>query len=213
MRGDRRHHHHFHERQGAGLVGADSRHRAEGFHRREPPDDGVARGHALHADCQCDGDERRQTFWDDGYRDADDGLEDVYEFHAPQPSAVGKQQNAGNPDHGGKGVAEFLNLTQQRRFKGADRGHHLVDATQFGIRAGCNHDPGTAPGRDECAGECHAFPIPYRGFSAHGGGGLVDWHRLARQRRFLGPQVLDLDEPKVGRNLVTRLKQHDVAGH
>ena len=81
-----RHDHHLHQGQGAGLVGADARHRTQGLHRRQAPDDRVAARHALHADGQRDRDERRQAFRDQRHRDADDGLEQLDEDPCPSPS-------------------------------------------------------------------------------------------------------------------------------
>ena len=80
--GDGGHHHHLHQGQGSGLVGANPRDRAQGFDRRQPTNDGVALGHALHADCQGDGDQRRQALRDNRHGDADDRLKDGDEIHA-----------------------------------------------------------------------------------------------------------------------------------
>ena len=118
--GDGRDHHHFHERQRAGLVGADARYRAQRFDRRQAPDDGVALRHALHADRKRDGDERRQAFRDDRHRDADDRLEDLHEVHALHPLAIGEDQDANYSDDGGDRVAELLDLAQERRLERAD---------------------------------------------------------------------------------------------
>ena len=118
-----------------------------------------------------------------------------------------------DPNDSGDRITELLDLAQQRCLERADRGHHLVDAAQFGFRAGRDHYPGSAPGRDQCSGERHAFPIPDRSFVGHRVCGLIDGHRLARERCFLCPQVLDLDETKVCRDLVARFEEHDVARH
>ena len=42
---------------------------------------------------------------------------------------------------------------------------------------------------------------------------LIDRDRFARQRRFLDAKALDLAEAKVGRDLVARLQQDDIAGN
>mgnify|MGYP006187296339 CR=1 FL=1 len=44
--------HHLVQGQRPGLIGADYRHRAQGLDRWQPPDNGVAPGHGLHADGQ-----------------------------------------------------------------------------------------------------------------------------------------------------------------
>ena len=50
-------------------------------------------------------------------RGADDRLEEFHELHAPHPFAVGEDQDAHHPDHGGDDNAELLDLTQERRFE------------------------------------------------------------------------------------------------
>ena len=111
----------------------------------------------------------------------------------------------------GDRVAELLDLAQQRRLERADPGHHLVDAAELGVGAGRDHDARPAPGRDQRARERHAFAVADGGLLGHGFGGLVDGHRLAGERRLLGPQVLDVDEAQVRRDLVARFEQHDIA--
>ena len=46
-----------------------------------------------------------------------------------------------------------------------------------------------------------------------GGGRFVGRHGLAGQRRLLGAQVLGLQKPEVGRDLVAGFEGHDVARH
>ena len=211
--GGGRHDHHLHQGQRAGLVGADARHRAEGLHRGQAPDDGVALGHPLHADRERDRDDRRQALRNHRHRDARHRLEELHESHALHPPAVGEDQDARHPDHGGDGVAELLDLAQQRRLERADAGEQLVDAAQLRLAAGPDHHARGAAGDDHGAGEHHAFAIPDRRLLGDRIGGLVRGHQLAGERRFLGPQVLDIGEPEVGRHLVAQFEQHDVARH
>ena len=211
--GHGRHHHHLHQRQRAGLVGADARYRAERFHRREPPDDGIALGHALHADRQRDRDERRQALRDDRHRDADDRLEQLDEIHALHPLAVGEDQHAHDADDGGDGVAELLDLAQQRRLERADAGEQLVDAAELGVAAGRDDDALRAAGHDHGSGERHAFAIPDGRVRGNRLGGLVGRDRFAGERRLLGAQVLHIGKPQIRRDLVARFEQHDVAWH
>ena len=104
--------HHLHQSQGAGLVRADPRHRAQGFYGREAPDNRVALRHTLDADRQGDRDQRGQAFRNQRHRDADDRLEQLHELHAHHPAAVGEHQNPHDADGGGDQVAEFLDLPQ-----------------------------------------------------------------------------------------------------
>jgi hypothetical protein len=64
-------HRHLVAGERAGLVGADGGDRAQGLHRRQAADDGVARGHALHADGERDGHDGGQALGDGGHGEAD----------------------------------------------------------------------------------------------------------------------------------------------
>ena len=208
--GDGGDHHHFHERQRAGLVGADARYRPERLHRRQPPDDGVALGHALHADRERDGDDRRQALRDHRNRDADHRLEQLHEIHALHPLAVGEHQSANDGDDGSDGVAELLDLAQERRLERAHAGEQRIDAAELRRAAGRDDDARRATGNHHGSGERHAFPIPDRRVGGNRVCVLVGRHRLAGKRRLLGAKVLRIHEPQVRGNLVARLKEHDV---
>ncbi len=54
---------------------------------------------------------------------------------------------------------------------------------------------------------------PNVAFVGTGRDGLFRRHGFPGQGRFLGAQVLDLDQAQVGRNAVAGFQQHDVAGH
>jgi len=51
------------------------------------------------------------------------------------------------------------------------------------------------------------------GVRLDGIGGLLHGQRFAGQRRFLDPQVAYLQQAQIGRHLVARGQQHDIAGH
>jgi hypothetical protein len=211
--GDGGHHHHFHERERAGLVGADARYRPQGFDRRQLADDGVALGHALHADRERDRDDRRQALRNHRHRNADHGLEQLDEVHALHPLAVGEHQDADDSDDGGDDVAELLDLAQQRRLERADAGEQGVDAAELRRAAGRHDHAGRATGHDHRARERHAFPIADRRIGRRRLGVLVGRDRFAGERRLLGAEILHVDQPQVGRNLVAGFEQHDVARH
>src|SRR5262245_21186524 len=177
--GGGRHHHHFHQGQGAALVGTDARHRTEGFDGREAPDNGVALGHALHADRQRDRDERRQPFRDHRYCDRNDRLEQLHETDSHHPLAVGEDKNAHHPDDSGDGIAEFLDLAQKRRLERAHTGKELVDTAELGFTSRSNDHYSGPPRYHHGSGERHAFTVPDGGFFRNGTGGLIRRHRLA----------------------------------
>jgi hypothetical protein len=134
--GDGGHHHHLHQSQRAGLVGADARDRAQRLDRRQLADDGVALRHALHADRQGDGDDRRQALRDHRDGDAGHGLEQLDEVDVLHPLAPGEDDGADDADHGGDDVAELLDLAQQGRLERPDVGEQGVDAPELGRAAG-----------------------------------------------------------------------------
>jgi hypothetical protein len=205
--------HHLHQGQRARLVRADARDGAQRLHGRQPANDGVALGHALHADRERDGDERRQPFRDDGDGDAHDRLEQLHERHVPEPVPPGEEQHAEARDGHGDGDAELPDLAQQRRLERADLAEHLVDPPQLRLAARRHDDAGGAARNDHGAGERHVLAVAYRGLGGHGSGGLVGRDRFAGQRRLFRAQVPGLDQAQVGRDLVARFQEHDVAGH
>ena len=76
-----------------------------------------------------------KPFRDHRDRDADHRLEKLDEVHALHPLAIGEHQNAHDSDDGGDGVAELLDLAQQRRLERADAGEQLVDAAELRLAA------------------------------------------------------------------------------
>jgi hypothetical protein len=68
---------HFIARERAGLVGTDHRDRAERLDGVELAGDGVAPGHALHAERQRDGENGRQAFGNRGDGETDGGEEQL----------------------------------------------------------------------------------------------------------------------------------------
>ena len=72
------------------------------------------------AHCQRDRYERRQAFRYDRYRNADDRLKISPRVTVLNPPAVSKDQYAHCRDNNGDGIAELLDLTQERRLERAD---------------------------------------------------------------------------------------------
>jgi len=164
----------------------------------------------LDADRERNGNDRRQAFRNHRHRDADHRLEQLHEIHAFHPLAVGEHKHTNDGDDGGDGVAERLDLAQQRRFERAHAGKQLIDAAELRFAAGRDDDAGRATGYDHGPGERHAFAIPDRRVCGNRLCVLVGRHRLAGQRRLLGAQVLRINKAQVRGNLVPRLQKHNV---
>lgn len=78
-------HAHFIARQSAGLVGADDGDRAQCLHRRQIAHDGIACGHALHANGQRNRHDHGQAFGDGRYGNTHHGDEGVGRVVAAPP--------------------------------------------------------------------------------------------------------------------------------
>ena len=171
VRGHRRGDHHFHQRQRPGLVGADPRHRAQRFDRRQAAHDRVAARHALHADGERDRDQSRQAFRDHRDGDPGDRLEHVDERNVLDQPPIGEGDRADDENDDGDRVAELLDLEQQRGLERADAGEHLVDAPQFGVASRADDDSGRRgrrrPGcrNRPCKRDRRPSPWPRRGRS------------------------------------------------
>ena len=79
------------------------------------------------------------------------------------------------------------------------------------MRTRRHHHAGGPTRCHQGAGECHPFPISNRCLLGHRVRGFVDRNRLAGKCRLFRPQVLNIDQAKVRRNLVPGFEQHDVA--
>jgi hypothetical protein len=65
-------------------------------------------------------------------------LEDIDERHLADSSAKSEHDNAHKGDDCGDDISESLDLAQQSRFYGLDRGHYLIDTPQ--LRKGSRSD-------------------------------------------------------------------------
>ena len=131
---------HFVLGQGAGLAGADHRHRPEGLHRAELAGDGVAAGHDLHAAGQGDGHDGRQSLGDRGDGETD-GLQPDVDQRRPVDQAGHRHEQHREPDDEDRQLrAELRHRLRQRRFVDAEIGG--AQQAQIGGHAvaGTEHD-------------------------------------------------------------------------
>ena len=126
---------------------------------------------------------------------------------------VDEGDRADDQNDDGDRIAELFDLEQQRGFEGANSGEHLVDAPQFGVGAGGDDHSGRPARDDQCARIGHACAVADGRVGRDRLGRFVRGHGLAGQRRFFRAQVLDLDQPQIGWDLVAGFKEHDVARH
>ena len=199
--------------QGAGLVRADHADGAQGLHRGQPADDGVAPGHALHADGQRDGHDRRQALRDRGHGQTHRGQEHLRRGVIAHQDAEGEAGAGKDQDGGREPAAELGHLPQQRRGEPLHPGHQGADAADLGAGPGGDDDAGALAMGHQGARIGHAAAIRQGGLRRQRGDALVHRDRFAGQRRLLDLQSLGPQNPQVRRDLVAGLQLHQVAGH
>ncbi len=203
----------------AGFVGADHAHRAQGFHRREAPHQGVALGHALHVQRQGErhlGQEAlRHEAHDDAHR-VDQALQggELLHQHAhregEQPGAEG--------DHGDR-VHDPLDLHLQSAGGAGGGGGEVGHLAEFRFGGGGIHQPLAAAGGHRAAREQQVAALPGgnlaagQGLAAMGIHGAGHRQCLAGEHRQVYIQLMGLHHPAVGRHLVALLQGHPIAAH
>ena len=88
-----------------------------------------------------------------------------------------------------------------------------MDLTELGLGAGRDHNARTGTVRHERARSTPCCVDPRRASRRQHDLVLDDRKRLARERRLVDLKLVDRQQPQVGGNLVTRLDEHQVAGH
>ena len=208
--------------EGAGLVGADHRHRAERLDARKPPHEGVASHHPLDAEGQYERHHGRQPLGHRGHREAHRPQQDIGEASRPHefgPAAAadefhGEDQahepEADRDQHAAQGGEPPLQGRRLRRRPLEEPG----DVAHLGAHARGDHEPGAVAGRDHGGRVDHRDPITEGGIASHRAVGmLLHGDALAGQRRLLHRHPEGFDEPRVGRHAVARLQFHAVARH
>jgi hypothetical protein len=200
-------------RQRASLVGADGADRAERLDRWQPAHQRVLPDHAARAERQQHRHHRRQRLRDGGHRQAH-GREDHEHRRLAAQHADHEDQRADRQHHEGQPLAEGGQALLQRRAQVDGAIQQAGHLAELGGHAGGHHQARSPAVRRRRALEGHVEPVAQRrcGFRQHARV-LVDGDRLAGQCRFVDLQLGDLDQAQVGRHLVARLQQHDVAGH
>ncbi len=199
--------------QRAGLVRADDRGAAERLDRGQLADEDVAPDHALDAQGQGDGHDRRQALGDGGHGQADRGQKHVEELAAPQdlqPEDDGDEGEAQVDED----LAELLELALQRRRLLPDALDQAGDAAELGLHAGLDDQgPGLA-GDDRRPHVEDVGPFGQGDFLLlEGDVGLGDRRRLPGQAGFLDGEVRGVpDDPAVGRDVVAGLDLDEIAG-
>jgi hypothetical protein len=200
--------------EGAGLVRADHRGAPEGLHRGELAHHRPALRHALHAQGEGDGGDGREPLGDHRHRDA----------HRRQQQHVPGDVALHEPDHEERRAqrqghpqdlrGEVLQPLFQGRLLLHHVGEHLADAAHLGVAAGGDDHAARLAVHHGGAREGHGDLIAHaRRLGEHGVGDLLDGGALPGELALDGLQLGHRHQPQVGRDLVPRLEQHQVARH
>src|SRR5690606_1404417 len=133
--GDDGFHRHLVHGQGAGFIRADHGHRAQGFNRRQLADNRPLARHRLYAQREDDGDNRWQTFRYGGYRQANQGEQQLAHRDLAEHQAEDKQRGHHRQNDGEDRFTQLVHLHQQRGAVFFNARHHLVDVAEFGLLA------------------------------------------------------------------------------
>ncbi len=204
------HDRHLVARQRAGLVAADHGGGAQRLHRRQPPDDGAPRRHALHAHGQRDGHRHRQAFGHHRHHLADGHHQHLGQRQvAPQAQQHHQREQTQRRSH--QPAAELLDAPLQRRLRLLGAFGQAGDAADFGVRAGGHHHRAGAPRRDVGSRIDHVVAVGQAGGFGQRRQRLAHRHRFAGQRGLGHLQLGLLDQSRVGAHGVTGGQQQDVA--
>ncbi len=209
----RRAHGHLVLRQRARLVGTDDGNRTERFHGGKPPDDRIASRHALHAGGQRDRHHRGQPFGDRRNGQPDHDHEGIGRIVVSGIGCIKKDQRRTGQHRNCHLPREAVHLPHQRRGEFLHRADHAADPAELRAPARRHRDADALSRRDERAGKGHGKAVANGRLLRDGRKRLVGGNGLARQRRFVDPQIVRLDEAKIGRHPVSRLQQHQIARH
>ncbi len=198
--------------QRARLVGANGRCRAQRVHSLEPPDDGVAPGHAVDADGEGNGHHRRQPFWDGRDRRGQSKQEHLLERKSAQQA-----QQQGQCAHRQRQQTQRLSQVERLSLQGRLGFFCLLDQrgdlAHLGLCSSGKDGCPPSPLRDDRPGKDQVGPLCQKKIFRQGTGRLADGHRLAGQHRLVDLELHRLKEPALRRYFVSRAKHDHVAWH
>lgn len=199
--------------EGARLVRADDGGAAQRLDGRQAAHERLVAGHALHAQRHGDGGGGGQALGDhrDGQRH---GQQQQGGERAAVGQADGQHRQRRRHAHDGEDLAERGQLALDGCVQLLVAFQHAGDVPDLGSHARGHHDARPASRGDDGGGERHVRPVSQRRAGQnHGGGVLLDGHRLARERGFLHAQPGRFDQTQVGGRHAAVAQLHEVARH
>ena len=199
--------------QGAGLVRTDVGDRAQGFDRWQAADQRVDGHHPARAQGQQHRDHCRQRFRNCSHRQTDG-------CHRHQQRCLATQHTHTKDDgtNGQNGQCHtFAKSSQTPLQRGAAESvlrQQFCHFAQLGGPTNGHHQAVPPPMRGRGALVSHVEAVTEsRRCVGEQGRVFVHRDRFAGQRRLVHLELCRLDQSQVGRHLVARLQQHDIAGH
>ena len=198
--------------QGAGLVDAQHRGRAEDFDRGKAPRQHMAAREPPGADGRKDRQDDGELLGQHGHRQRHPGQQGLQPVAATQAQQQHQQQAHADPAHrqAPRQAACFLLQAAGRRRDPAKRG---ADTPQFGMQAGGPHPRHPVALYHQGAGEDPWQVVAARG-ARHAVGRamrLADGNRLAGQQRFVGQHAAGFEQQGVGGYPVAFREKQEVA--
>ena len=205
--------------EGACLVRADDRYRAQTLYRLKLSHDGVFLGHLLSAEGEDDGDYRAERL---GYCRYGEGYGEHQRIHyhvAVDVLEVAAGIVEREPEHQRTDDEYAYGELFAEGVKGSLKGslalvgvlYHGGYLAHLGVHADVGDDELAASVGDKASRVYHVLPVAQRYLAVDVPDILVDVERFACQRRFVGLERSALDKTSVGRYAVARFKDNDVA--
>ena len=203
---------HLTDGESPGLVGADHLRTAERLDRGQASDERVTSHHARDAERQRNRDDRGETFGD--CRDGEaHGREEELEGRQPACDAEDEHQHDDRRACPEQAAGDLVEAPLERRVAARRRLEQAGDATDLGLHAGGDDDGPPGPARHAGAEEHHAAAVGERCLDAAHRGVLLDRFGLAGQRCLVGPQHGRVNQPRIGRNQISRVDEEQVAAY
>ena len=173
----------------------------------------LAPRHALHADRQGDGDDRRQTLGNRRHRQRDADHQSLIERRGMQPDGKHHGQRRTEKHDHRQAPAKALDLAQQWRRGLGQFAQQGADPPEFGGTPDRDNGPGALPGSHHRTGIGHTLPLGQGRVDRLRLDPLAHWHRFPGQGRLIDAQTVALDQPQIGRNPIAGLQQNQITGH
>ncbi len=196
-----------------GFVGTDYRGASQGLHRRQGTHNGILLYQTLHTNGQHNGRHNLQSFRNGCHSKAHRHHQHLQPFVAIQQSHQEDQGTNGQRQISQQ-AAQLLQALPHGCFRSFRVLQHVGNLTYLGPHTRGNHySPATTIGNN-AGGKCHVVPVAqWDLFICELFLVLLYRYRLTSECGLLYFQVCRLNQSQVGRDDITRIEYHNIAGH